>query len=442
LSALDRVKAARLADDIAAREIVDALAPRAGRAFIRLAGHGGSGKTTLLALLATRLAAHEGGRVLVLTFHHASRGDIEHVLSTLPETRPLLGDRLRVETLTGFLLAVIEALTGIVPTDENDKLDYARLDAAYRDATAALGEGPDGERATSLRQRDAERFDWDHILIDEAQDCTDEERDLLRAVYGHRRIAIADGMEQLVRRQTPCDWLRGLPRAEIAQRVLGDSVRMPRNIAQFVNAFERAAGFADWVINPREDVAAGRIVIAVGQEPQTADLVRAMALAAKRDRADPIDCLICVPHSNIVRDDAGLRRAAFSNCVEEAGGVSWDASDFRTRMIAPAAPEEWRIVQYDACRGLEGWITTALDLDQFYAQKLRYPSVHRDGRADDAGTVARRSLLIPLTRAVHMLVITVRDRTSPVGTLLREASNAMPAGVVEWCSAAECANRV
>jgi hypothetical protein len=36
----------------------------------------------------------------------------------------------------------------------------------------------------------------------------------------------------------------------------------------------------------------------------------------------------------------------------------------------------------------------------------------------------------------------VRDRTSPVGTLLREASNAMPAGVVEWCSAAECANRV
>ncbi|HEY5341691.1 MAG TPA: hypothetical protein VIK27_11740 [Candidatus Aquilonibacter sp.] len=442
MSALDRIRAARIANDSAAREIVDALAPRAGRAFVRLAGHGGSGKTTLLALLAARLATHEGGRVLVLTFHHVSRGDIEHVLSTLPETRPLLADRLRVETVTSFLLAVIEVLTGIVPTDENDKLDYARLDAAYRDATGSLRDGPDGKVATSLRQRDAERFDWDHILIDEAQDCTDEERDLLRAVYGHRRIAIADGMEQLVRRQTPCDWLRGLPPAEIAQRVLGDSVRMQRNIAQFVNAFARAAGYADWVVTPCEDMAPGRIVIAVGQEPQTPDLVRAMALAAKRDGVDPIDCLVCVPHSNIVRDGAGLRRAAFANCVKETGGVSWDASDFRTRMIAPTAPEEWRIVQYDACRGLEGWITTLLDLDQFYAQKLRYPNVHRDDRVDDAGAAARRSLLVPLTRAVHMLVITIRDSASPLALLLREASNAMPAGIVEWCSAEECAHRI
>lgn len=442
LSALDRIKSARIANDIAAREIVNALAPKAGSAFIRLAGRGGSGKTTALAILAKRLATLEGGRVLVLTFHHALRGDIEHVLGTMPDAQPLLGDRIHVETATGFLLALVEVLTGAVPTDEHGKIDYARLDEAYRSAAVSLSDGPNGELATSLRELDPGRFDWDHILIDEAQDWTDEERDVLRAVYGHRRIAIADGMEQLVRRQTPCDWLRGLPRAEVVQRVLGDSLRMQRNIALFVNAFASAAGFADWTVNPREDMPGGRIIIAVGEDPQTADLVRAMGFAAKQDRADPVDCLVCVPHTNIVRDAEGGRRAGFADCVEAAGGTSWDACDLTTRTIAPASAEAWRIVQYDSCRGLEGWITAVLDLDQLYAHKLRYPNYHRDDRTGDAELVARRWLLIPLTRAVHMLVITVRDPNSPVTAMLLEASDAMPDGVVEWCSAVECANRV
>ena len=362
LSALDRVKSARIANDIAAREIVNVLAPKAGTAFIRIAGRGGSGKTTALALLAKRLATLEGGRVLVLTFHHALRGDIEHVLSTMPDAQALLGDRINVETATGFLLALLEVLTGTVPTDQTGRVDYSRLDEAYRDAAASLNEGPDGELAMSLRQIDGARFDWDHILIDEAQDWTDEERDLLRAVYGHRRIAIADGMEQLVRRQTPCDWLRGLPKAEVMQRVLGDSLRMQRNIALFVNAFARAAGFADWAVSPRDEMPGGRVIIAVGEAAQTGDLVRAMAFAAKRDLADPVDCLVCVPHTNIVQDADGGRRSGFADCVSSAGGVSWDASDQTTRATAPASAEAWRIVQYDSCRGLEGWITAVLDL--------------------------------------------------------------------------------
>jgi hypothetical protein len=442
LSALDRIKSVRIANDIAAREIVSAIAPRAGRAFIRLAGRGGSGKTTALALLAKRLATLEGGRVLVLTFHHALRGDIEHVLATMPDAQVLLNDRIRVETVTGFLLALLEVLTGAVPSDESGKVNYDRLDEAYRAAAISLKDGPDGELAMSLRQVDGGRFDWDHILIDEAQDWTDDERDLLRAVYGHRRIAIADGMEQLVRRQTPCDWLRGLPRGEIVQRVLGDSLRMQRNIALFVNAFARAAGFMDWTVNPREDMPGGRIIIAVGDEGQTGDLVRAMEAAAIRDRADPVDCLVCVPHTNIVRDADGGRHAGFADCVAAAGGASWDAVDLTTRTVAPASTAAWRIVQYDSCRGLEGWITAVLDLDQLYAHKLRYPNYHRDDRTGDDEAVARRWLLIPLTRAVHMLVITVRDADSPVTAMLREASAAMPVGIVEWCSAAECANRV
>jgi hypothetical protein len=442
LSAQDRRRAAQLAQDVVAREIVDLLAPAAGTKMTRLAGRGGSGKTTALTLLANRLATLYGGRVLLLTFHHALCGDIRHLLEGMPEARALLGDRIHVETATSFLLAVLKTLTGHVPTLSNGKVDYGRLDEAFASAAVELAGGPDGDMATALRGIDAERFDWDHVLIDEAQDWTDGERDFLRAIYGHRRFAIADGLEQLVRRQTPCDWLSSVPRAELQQRVLDDSLRMLRNVALFANAFARAAGFVDWRVTPRDDLPGGRIIVAVGPDAASAKLVRAMHLAAATGKADPVDCLVCVPYTDIDRHEDGSRHARFGAHIEAAGFAAWDACDGTTRTTAPASTEVWRIVQYDSCRGLEGWVTLALDLDELYAQKLRHPNYHRDDRQDDVELVARRWLLIPLTRAVHTLIITVRDPDSPVAAMLREAANAMPQGVVEWCSAAECAGRV
>ena len=44
-----------------------------------------------------------------------------------------------------------------------------------------------------------------------------------------------------------------------------------------------------------------------------------------------------------------------------------------------------------------------------------------------------------LTRAVHTLILTLRDPNSRMGELLREATDdpAMPHGVVEWVDAAQ-----
>jgi hypothetical protein len=58
--------------------------------------------------------------------------------------------------------------------------------------------------------------------------------------------------------------------------------------------------------------------------------------------------------------------------------------------------------------------------------------------------VAKRWLLIPLTRAVQTLIITLRDPDSVVAQLLRTASEdpAVPRGVVEWLSADECIERL
>ncbi len=434
----DKARTERLGRDVATKLVVGRLASEAGSKLVRLVGRGGSGKTTALAMLAVELATIRCERVLVLTFHRALRGDIEHLLRMLLDAPTLVGSRVHVETMMEFLLAALNGLEIEIPHSPGGAIAFDELDGAFREGTARLEGGPNGEWANLLRDSDAERFDWDHIFIDEAQDWTDAERDFLLHLFGHRRIAIADGVDQLVRRQTPCDWAAGLPRAERTTVALNESLRMLRNVALFAKAFADAAGFELWRVEPRDDLPGGRIVIAAGGDAASPELVRAIAAAAREGHADPADCLVCVPHSNVVTDADGRRHALFADVVRAAGGRAWDASDPATRGTAPADKDLWRIVQYDSCRGLEGWIALALDLDDFFANRLRHPNFHRDEPLGDAEKVARRWLMIPLTRAVHTFVITIRDPQSPVAAMLRTATETMPKGVVTWTDAAGC----
>jgi hypothetical protein len=435
LSPLDRTRAERVARDAVLADLVSALAERAGRGLIRLAGHGGCGKTTALTLLAARLATAYGGRVLVLTFHQALCGDIRAAFENMADVRALNGKTLSVRTATGFLLELLAA-SGDVPLRDDGKADYDHLDEAYREATALFDDGGDaGSTAASLIASDRERFGWDHILIDEAQDWTDAERDLLRAVYGHRRLILADGLMQLVRRQVPCDWLREVPSEERAVRFLGKSLRMLRNVALFANAFASAIGFQDWNVDPHPELGGGRIVIVEGELRERLSLVTALQEDATAANARPVDNLICVPPTEVTSDANGIRRSRVGLELTSAGMPAWDACEPAVRGVAPEGDGSWRIVQYDSCRGLQGWAVLSLALDDFYANKIKHPNLHAGDAPVDPEFAAWRWLLIPLTRAVAHLVIHVRDPASPVAARLREAANAMPAGVVEWRTA-------
>jgi hypothetical protein len=445
LTPLDRTKSERISRDALIRGLVDELAPQAGTATIHLSGHGGSGKTTALVLLATRLATRYHARVLILSFHHALCGDIRHVLEGMPEAKALVGDSIHVETATSFLLSLVEAFGAdlpYMPDKPNKSIDFGRTNAVYREVAAILRSTGGAEMRDDLIAENRERFDWDHVLVDEAQDWTDDERDLLIAAYGSRRLVLADGLVQLIRRQTSCNWLRDVPKNERILSHLGESLRMQRNVALFVNAFAKAIGFSDWRVEPRAELLGGRVVILEGQLDDAPALVHALQIAAAPGKADPVDNLICVPHSGIVGDEAGGRRSRLAVELQAAGADVWDGCVPLNRSVAPASANAWRILQYDSCRGLEGWATLLLALDDMYANRLKHPNDVTTGRAADPGLVAKRWLLIPLTRAVHLLVVHVRDPLSPVVWMLREAVQAMPAGVVEWYAANDGASRL
>jgi len=391
-------------------------------------------------LLAARLA-ESGSRVLILTFHLTLRSDIAHLVSSLSQKAAIPDDRIQVETMMSFVLSALGAL-GVAPPINGGAIDYAALDGVLDETRQLmLGEfdDPNGD-VERLRSRRPERFAWDYVFVDEAQDCTNSERDFLRALYGHRRFVLADGVDQLVRRQVPCDWHAGIPAAERLVHHLDSSLRMLRNVAIFVNAFAQGLGFELWRIAPREELPGGRVLIVTG-DPVGIPFLQAIKAAARGNKADLVDCLICLPPKHANDDSA---RIGFLAAAEAAGVPTWDGTDAAVRASATAGLEALRLVRYDSCRGLEGWITVALDIDQFVESKERYPNLHPDDPAIAAQLVADRWTLIPLTRAVHTLVITVQDERSRIAQVLREVTTdpSFPRGIVEWVSAEDCAARL
>jgi hypothetical protein len=431
----DRARIERLSRDHAGSASVRTLVSKAGSVQIRLIGRGGSGKTTSLALLAVALA-EAGERVVFLTFHRTLRTDIASLVASLGRPINLPPDRIQVDTIMAFILSALTELGASIPLRDGQP-DYGALDAVLDETRAMLvdDKGDVPGDVSRLRAANPERFAWDYVFIDEAQDCSDAERDFLRALYGHRRLILADGVDQLVRRQVACDWNVGIAPDERLAHRLDSSLRMLRNVALFATSFARALGLDTWRIDPQPDLPGGRIIIATG-EIDAAKLLPAVVAAAEVQNADAADCLICLPPKSGSEDRVRDQLLA----GEAASGISlWDGTLAENRWAPPSANDALRMVRYDSCRGLEGWITVALEFDQFANNRLKYPNLSATDAPIDPHVVLNRWLLIPVTRAVHTLVITLRDGDSFLAQTFREAAadEGMPRGVVEFVDASK-----
>ncbi len=262
-----------------------------------------------------------------------------------------------VETATTFFVAVLTEL-GVALPEADGALALKALPALMAQTQRAFSDPIEGE-ATLPKAFAPERFAWDYVFIDKAQDWTDAERDfigaLFRARHGSDNLVLADGLEQLVRRQTPCDWNAGLPKNLRYNRHLGRSLRMTTNLASFANAFAREAGLHDWKIEPFEKLPGGRVIIAAGGEPPAPELFAALLPTLAAAGAAPVDALVCVPPQMVETKADGTRQAKCVPALTAASYHVWDACDDRVRDTVPTEPAQWRIVQYDSCRGLEGW---------------------------------------------------------------------------------------
>jgi hypothetical protein len=421
-------------DRIAARpEEARQLAALLGKTRIHLRGHGGTGKTVLLLQSAYEAFQQYGKRSLVLTYNTALAADIQRTLALMGIPGDGEAGGISVRTVMSFTYAWLNKL-GVVQGE--GPAGFEEYETKCSEALSYIAEGAIKQSdIEALKSTHAIELAYDGILVDEAQDWPQAEADLLVALYGAHSIALADGLSQLIRGAST-NWTAhsGANVQDVGQLSLRDGLRMKANLAKFANALAEEAGF-QWHVTPNKQASGGRIVIANGNYAAMDELQKDILSAAIKAGNQPIDTLHCVPPSTIRQRD-GRRHSDLGRAFLSHGWECWDAVDETTRRSFPRSVMALRIVQHESCRGLEGWTTVLDGLDEFWS--LKYDGAPLDSQSRGvvdpqlhASAVAWRWCMIPLTRSIDTLVITLRFTDNALARAIDRVARALP-DIVEF----------
>jgi GTPase SAR1 family protein len=424
-TALDRKRMERLS---ASSSQIEAIEPRLGKVQLILRGHGGAGKTSILLQLAKRAYDEDAARSLILTYNQALAADIRRLmtLASVPTTDDAGG--IRIETVMSFVNRVGRRL-GIFAEEDDplERYEERSEELAQLLETGAIT-GDDIRRLTNLHP---EELRFDHVMIDEGQDWPRGEIAIMRWVYGSERLVIADGIDQLVR-GTVADWRAGASTSETIR--LRRSLRMKANLARFANAVAEELGAPGWKVQPNPAALGGRVIVVEGPLGNEIELHRELMGSLRSAGNAPIDCLYCVPPSMVRRGVGAERESMIASMLRANGERCWDGASADVRRDIPRDIDAARIVQYQSCRGLEGWTVVAAALDELW--EGQHEIGHATGAqlvssSEEARTRAARWTMIPLSRAMDTLVVNVRSAESDLGRVLKTVADRM-SDVVEW----------
>lgn len=396
-------------------------------------GRGGVGKTVILLQMAYRAFDRDRMRSLMLTYNKALVADMRRTMALLGVPRSVEQGGIAIETVHAFVgrlmhgLGMMQSYDGFLDAYEARKdmlLEYIRTEAISQ------------SDIQHLLDCDPTDFAWDVVFVDEGQDWPANEIEILRCVYGPERIVVADGVDQFVR-SSVADWSVGISRDRIRPRRLTRCLRMKANLALFVADMAAKLGIEGWDLEPNPEANGGRVLVVEGNlAAQTAILEDVAAEAAKLGNY-PIDLLACVPPSLVLHDG----REPFSlpgRTLAASGWPVWDACSLDIRERFPTDRDALRIVQYDSCRGLEGWTVINYGFDEFWDYKYRQwlsspqdPGGLFDTAEERAAAFASRWAMIPLTRAMDTLVVNISAEDSRIRQALLQIQERR-SDFVEW----------
>ena len=133
---------------------------------------------------------------------------------------------------------------------------------------------------------------------------------------------------------------------------------------------------------------------------------------------------------------ASEKLAAAAPCEKKlpAGIPVYDGINDSNRTVYPTK-DECRVYQYDSCRGLEGWCVVCADFDELIQYKLDTYKANEDELCFDPEVAKKRSVLLwalmPLTRPIDTLVITLNNANSEIGKMLKQLADIYP-DFIEW----------
>jgi hypothetical protein len=400
-----------------------------GEKLTIIAGRAGTGKTIKLLRIACDLAINHGKRCLILTFNHALVSDIKRTLALADIPDGIDNYTVNISTLHKFYYELINGF-GAISESDNFLNDYERL---ISELIQYINEGLIEQKdIQNLMRRKHEEIAWDYIFIDEAQDWTEGEKTLIYKVFGHEKIIVSDGLDQMIRSNRKCNWQVGLHSNQYNRTAEKKGLRQKLNLVKFINSFAQEVGL-NWSIDPLDDFTGGRVIVKVGSYTQSLHEKEKNKCIA--DGNTGYEMLFLVPPSLVftMKKEKSFhqieveRKFLLSEEFNANGIKIWDGTDQKIRSQYPVSLDEHRLFQFDSCRGLEGWTVICMELDSFYKYRMdTYEEDQNSGELALETFEEKRSrfvnlwTLIPLTRAIDTLIITIKDPNSEIAKILNK----------------------
>lgn len=449
-----------------------------GRGLLILRGRAGTGKTFALLQIALFLAK-QGKNTVILTYNHGLIADVDRALRFVAEGDPFHRSMPQVKTRYSFIKDVFSATYGnaaekIIRSHIGSISDREAFRTwALSDRDSFLHSVIDGHCQSDPKYHccackdigGGKTWRWkdvivpyrgivaeaDFVFIDEGQDWTESQRDLIFLIFGADHVVVADGVDQFVG-QDRCNWDRG--DIQINRRHgLRASRRTKAATCQTISEIANELGLTEWDLEPDPDAQGGRFTVFVDADPRRA-ISRGLDILERDQVADraleAVDNLICLPPTMMAKgiNYAGVLDAA----IEAQGRDSWRGFDEEARRVYPVRQAQLRAIQYSSCRGMEGWTTLCLGLDKFFEFQLRNPRIdvgrlENEIRQREGLLYSKKSLdselsyqsrlfavnwlMIPLTRSIDHLVVHLSDADSELGRILQRVRDRQP-GCIEW----------
>jgi hypothetical protein len=438
-----------------------------GNKLIIINGRAGTGKTVKLLHIAHDLCKNQNKRCLILTYNTALVSDIRRTICLADiDSYNDDGGTVAVKTIHSFIREILIGL-GIYETSKNEYLKSKKIDLMKQLETTAIDQKQfDRKLSKLLDDFFLEKYDdlkkelveylqkeiitkedilkiktefpelaWDILLIDEGQDWPKDEQEILIKIFNSDNLIVADGIDQLVRSPKQAEW----DLVENHYKPPGEkkSRRQKANLTRFQKILATELRIK-WDIEPNSDLPGGKIIIQVGK--YTRKLHDSLIKELYESKNREYEMLFLVP-PNLVSTDKETKERFFKNKDEwESFGISlWDGTSRDIRTEYPTKVEQHRLLQYDSCRGLEGWTVVCNNLDDFYDYKLKTVESRTENdillemKSEDEKKEELVSywLMIPLTRAIDTIVITLKNNDTPIAKLLKKVSEQCT-DFVEW----------
>ena len=386
-------------------------------------GRAGTGKTVGLIQIAIRIVDEHDARALILTYNRALVSDIRRLFSFAELPDMFEDSSVMIMSMQSYFYKL--ASHGLFDGELDGDYFLRNYENILQDLYEMLLEDSDSEWIKSITSND--ELNWDYVLIDEAQDWMSIERDIILKIFHEGKVIVADGGQQFVRRIKPCDWSSVKLRQTIK---LKTCLRQKNNLVNFCNHFSETISPLQNRIIASEKMPGGRILI-IEDKTKIIQVVKEERKRLETEGNIPYDLLMFVPPS-MVENAGKSRRFRDIDEYERAGIYIWDGTNEYQRSEYSIRTDESRVLQYDSARGLEAWTVVCMDYDEFLDYK------RNDFHADEGNRLLLESpqdtlnkyminwALLPLTRAIDTIVLTLKDLNSETAQILKGLSRDYP----------------